>query len=224
MPTGQYGMEEAKLAAANRTETPQHPLILCLLPSIVLLVALNIFKQSIVLSLVLANLVHAVIFFKHTNFKEAIGGGAQRGIYTACILCSTIGLGSVVASVSGFEAIKSGVTAMTSAFPPIWAVFLTTNVLALFTASGPSAISNTLNIFGEHFLAAGVPAEALHRVVSTTALGLNTCPNSAAMANSNAVTKIPIPLIWRHFKWTTVIFPLCSALVITILVSFGIVF
>ena len=113
---------------------------------------------------------------------------------------------------------------MTAAFPPIWAVFLTTNVLALVTASGPSAISNTLNIFGQQFLAAGVPAEALHRVVSTTALGLNTCPNSAAMANSNAVTKIPIPLIWRHFKWTTVIFPICAALVITILVSFGIVF
>ncbi len=224
MPTGQYGAEEAKLAAANRVEQKHHPLILCLLPSIVLLAALNIFKQGIILSLVLANVVHAVIFFRYTNFKEAIGGGCQRGIYTACILCSTIGLGSVVASVSGFEAIKNGVATMTTAFPPIWAVFLTTNVLALFTASGPSAISNTLNIFGEQFLAAGVPAEALHRVVSTTALGLNTCPNSAAMANSNAVTKIPIPLIWRHFKWTTVIFPLVSAFVITLLVSFGIVF
>jgi H+/gluconate symporter-like permease len=226
-PTGHYGEQEAKAAAAKRAEkdTPEHNLLLCLIPSIVLLVVLNVLRLGIIPALVSANIIHAILFWKHTDFKDAIGGGVQRGVYTSAILCVTIALGSVVASVSGFQAIKDGLASLANTgLHPIWIVFLTTNVMALTTASGPSAISNTLNIFGEGFLAAGIRADVLHRVTSMTALGLNTCPNSAAMANSNAVTKLPIPIIWKHFKWTTVVFPLISALVATVLVSLGIIF
>ena len=221
LPTGSYieAIEVKKIADGK----PEHNLFLCLLPSICLLVVLNVLGQSLVMSLVIANIVHAVLFFKWTNFKEAITDGASRGISTACILCASLAFGSVVGAVSGFQTIKDGMTVL-AVLPPIWTVFAVTNIMALVTASGTSAVGTTLNLFGEQFLSMGIPAEAIHRVASVTALGLNTCPNSAAIANSTAVTKLPIPLIWKHFKYTTVIFPLISAFVITLLVSFGIVF
>ena len=221
LPTGSYieAAEVKKIADGK----PEHNLILCLLPPVALLVSLNIIKLNLVTSLVIANLTHAVLFFKWTNFKECISDGATRGIGTACILTSSIAFGSVVSSVSGFETIKAGLGYL-SVLPPIWTVFVATNIMAAVTASGTSAVNTTLNMFGENFLAMGLAPEAIHRVCSMTALGLNTLPNSAAMANSTAVTKLPIPIIWKHFRWTTVVFPLVSAFVATLLVSFGLVF
>lgn len=117
-----------------------------------------------------------------------------------------------------------GLDTVSAFLPPAFQVFLCVNVVAALTSSSTSAVSVVFDSFAERFLATGLPAAAIHRVATVTALALNTLPHSVGVCNAAGASKLTIGEIYKHYLWITVVFPMVASLVLVILVSMGICF
>ncbi len=206
-------------------ENIEYPLWRSLLPPITLLVVMNILKQPVVFAMLCAIVCCLVLFWKQLKpiLKPCIAGGVPTGTITAALISCTVAFGKVVAASPAYTLVVGGLNSL-SWMPAAFQVFLCVNVVAGLTSSSTSAISIVFEQFADRFLATGLAPAAIHRIATTTALGLNTLPHSVGVCNAAGASKLAIREIYQHYWWITVVFPLVAALVLTILGTVGLVF
>ena len=119
-----------------------------------------------------------------TAFKTTLSEGANSAILPLLNTASLVGFGTVIATLPGFDAIRSGILGV---FPenPLISLALAVNALAGITGSASGGMSIALKTLGEAYLemgmAAGISPELLHRVTSISTGGLDALPHNGAV-------------------------------------------
>jgi len=201
------------------------PLLKCLLPSIALFIVLNILKQNPVVALMAGIATSYIVFNPVKQYKNVKGAAitAVSNANTALVaLASAAGFGGVVASVSGFAYILSGLDNIPG--PSTLQVIIAVNVAAGFSASSSTGQKLALDMLSDKFLSYGIPNAALHRLTSMASVGLDTLPHSSALANMYYMTKLSYKDAYINSFMISVVFTMATALFGALLISLGLTF
>ena len=220
MPTGQNIVKEILPAF----DIPKTNIIICILPCIVLLLSLNVMKWSIATSLTLGCVTCYVLFFKEFQrkkcIKKTIGDGIMRGISVLTLMSSCSGFGAVIGAVPGYAFVISGLQSLPGPAP--FKIWLAVNVAAGITGSSSGGLSIVLNNMTDYFMSLGIPAPAVHRLISASSIGLDTLPHSSGVVNACAVSKMTHKELYKYYFMISVVFTNIAALVIAALISIGV--
>lgn len=201
----------------------EKPLWKCLTPSVVMLIALNGFKLEAPVALGIGCLTIMVLFgITRLDYKGDMKEATTNSCNTALALASAAGFGAVVSASPGFSFILSGLNAIPG--PAAFQVIVATNVAAGFAASSSTGLTLALDALGTHFLTLGIPAAALHRLCSISALGLDTLPHSSALANTYTLCKLSYKDAYINHFMLTVVGTLLTAVLCAILITLGVTF
>ena len=201
------------------------PLLKCLIPSIVLIVVLNVVKAPAVVSLACATAVSYLIFEPKNILKNLKNGAltAVQNTNTALVaLASATGFGGVVAAVSGFDFIINALDKIPG--PPVVQVIIAINVAAGFSASSSTGQRLALELLGDRFMSLGIPLPVLHRLCAISSVGLDTLPHSSALANTYYMCKLSYKDAYINNFVVSVVCTLITAVFCGILITLGITF
>jgi H+/gluconate symporter-like permease len=120
------------------------------------------------------------------GLNAAVGGAILAALNTG----SEYGFGAVISALPGFNQVSGAVSS--SIQSPLVNVAVTTTVLAGITGSASGGMSIALAAMGATYLnnglAAGIPAEVLHRVAAMASGGMDTLPHNGAVITLLAIT------------------------------------
>lgn len=215
------GAEIAKVDIKTE-EVPEHNLLKCVLPSIVLLIVLNVFSQSPITALAAANIVAYIIFYKHLpNIKKTIADGAGNATTAIISTCAVTGFGGVVAAVSGYQLVLGALDKIPG--PPIVQLIVAVNLAAGVTGSASGGLGIALDSLAGRFLDMGLNPQVLHRISAMSCGGLDSLPHNGVVINSLTITRLGHKYGYKNYLVMTVIIPLVCTVFAAILAQFGLV-
>jgi H+/gluconate symporter-like permease len=218
---GRVFVEDSKFveAASNRSKLPSWHWLAGLLPIIVVVLLLNLFKQHIVVSLLGGILVCCVMNFEQykillPSISEGANGSLSAIMNTAC----AVGFGSVVKVVPGFATLTAAMMNMPGSI--LFSEAVAVNVLAGATGSASGGMSIALNALApqylERALEIGMSPELLHRIASIASGGLDTLPHNGAVLTLLAVSHCTHKESYGDVCVTTCILPVIVSLVLAL--------
>lgn len=212
----------ASMVGEEDGETPNLSLFVCLLPSVVLIVGLNVFGLSPELSMVIALALSIVLFWKQlTNIKNSLLVGTSNAITAIVITAALAGIGKIVAATSGYELIINALNAIPG--PAEIQVLVGVAVATGITSSGTSGLGLALESLGDYFLSLNVSPAAIHRISSITSNTFNTLPHSSAVGTTIVHCKSTYKVMYGHIFHLTVTLPMICAFVGVVCSMLGIV-
>lgn len=200
-------------------------IFLALLPSICMLVALNVAKLSPVASMLIGCAVALILFWKKIGGLNAvvklITSGIENGGNATLLLAACVGFGSIVSASVGYSAI---IAAMSNLSGPIyWQWLIAIAVSCAACGSGSGGLSIGLNSLSARFVEMGANPAVLHRLGTMACCTLDTLPQNSTVFNTVAVYKLDFKTAYKH------IFVICCgitticAVIGVLLASIGIV-
>lgn len=155
-------------------------------PSVVLLILLNIFNVDIIWSLLAGTLTGLVIFHKQLpdKLKTLTVGGTNSAI-PLINTCADVGFGTVVGAVSGFKIISSALMSIPGT--PLISLSLATQLMCGVTGSASGGLGIAMEIFAKQYLALGINPEVIHRIASLASAGLDVMPHNGAVITALSV-------------------------------------
>lgn len=197
------------------------------LPFIVVLAAVVITSSwgtsnSILFSLTLGILLVIATQFKHIkNVKTAIKTGSGSGLSSMLTVAAVMGLSKVLGMAPAFQSLQEAVLALN--IPAYIKAYFGTAVLTGLTGSAISGETIFLESFGQAFLDMGVNAQALHRIVTESALILNKLPNSSVAILTMSICGCSLKESYKHIIIGTTIPAAIAGLVIALMATAGII-
>lgn len=213
------GTEIDKEKLAETTVENEKPLWACLVPMIVVIVVLNVLKQSAVIALFSGCVVAWLLYDpRKLDLKKIFAGAIPMGVNPLITVCCASGFGGVVAAVPGFAAIVAGLMGLgVNAFT----IVLITNICSGICGSASSGENIALQNFSDVFLATGIPGDQLHRLVAMSSIGLDTLPHSAGIITMLSTTKMTHKQTYINSFCLSVVLPIVMACFAAMLVSLG---
>lgn len=145
------------------------------IPLVVALVCINLLKLNIVTGLLVSCAVCLVLFRRYYgDVKKTLNDGVLSGVNPVIMVCMVVGIAKVVAATPAFAQFQTWLLDLP--FNGLFKVFAVTNAVAFMTGSGTAAISTTLELFADNFLAMGFTPEVIHRVVAMSSEGFDSMP------------------------------------------------
>ena len=197
------------------------------LPFIVVLAAVVITSgwgtsNSILFSLTLGILLVIATQFKHIkNVKTAVKTGSSSGLNSMLTVAAVMGLSKVLGMAPAFQSLQEAVLALN--IPAYIKAYFGTAVLTGLTGSAISGETIFLESFGQAFLDMGVNAQALHRIVTESALILNKLPNSSVAILTMSICGCSLKESYKHIIIGTTIPAAIAGLVIALMATAGII-
>lgn len=203
------GIEQSTPADSDvEVESNSPSFIISIIPSIILLVSLNIVKISIELSLALAIISGAILFKKYlTNLLNTFNVGSMNVASPILNTSAVVGFGSVVSGTLGFEVLAGAV--MNIPGHPLISFAIATNIIVGITGSASGGLGIALEALGSHY-ATLVNPEALHRIASISSGGLDTLPHNGAVVTGLAVAGLTHKEGYKPAFWICVVFPIIA--------------
>lgn len=203
----------------------EKPLWACLLPMIVVIIALNVLKLSAVVSLscgiVVGYVLFSIIEKKPMDIKALFAGSIPMAVMPIITVCCASGFGGVVAAVPGFQTI---VTSLMNLGVNAFTIVFITNICSGICGSASSGENIALQNFGDLFLSSGIPGDQLHRLVAMSSIGLDTLPHSAGVITALSTTKLTHKQAYINNFVLSVVLPIIMACFAAVLISLGIYF
>ncbi len=179
-------------------------------------------SNSILFSLTLGILLVAATQFKHIkDVKAAIKTGSGSGLSSMLTVAAVMGLSKVLGMAPAFQSLQEAVLAMN--IPVYIKAYFGTAVLTGLTGSAISGETIFLESFGQAFLDMGVNAQALHRIVTESALILNKLPNSSVAILTMFICGCSLKESYKHIIIGTTIPAAVAGLVIALMATAGII-
>lgn len=200
---------------------------MAVLPFIVVLAAVVITSSwgtsnSILFSLTLGILLVIATQFKHIkNVKTAVKTGSSSGLSSMLTVAAVMGLSKVLGMAPAFQSLQEAVLALN--IPAYIKAYFGTAVLTGLTGSAISGETIFLESFGQAFLDMGVNAQALHRIVTESALILNKLPNSSVAILTMSICGCSLKESYKHVIIGTTIPAAIAGLVIALMATAGII-
>ncbi|MGT2948569.1 GntP family permease [Streptococcus devriesei] len=203
-------------------ETSNWDFVKALLPSITLIVAMNVFSVAPYLSLTLGCLVCFVFYYnKFANFKNTMADGVNSTMKSIMNVAAVVGFGGIVAAAPGFEYLVDNLDKIPG--PPLIQLAVATNLVAGITGSASGGEAISLNVFAPRFLKQGISADVLHRMVNISCYGLDSLPHNGSVINRLNYTHLTHKEGYYHEFWLGAAFPLLNSVFIAIIASMGVV-
>lgn len=223
LPTG--ARIQASSVVEKDVEAPKINLLVCLIPSIALLVALNGFGLDAVVSLVIAVVVALILFGKNlmqnkVNLGVCFADGIKNAIMTLLNVCVIVGFGSVVSATAGYTTIMNSLDMIPG--PPIFQLFIAVNVAAGVAGSASAALGIGMTMFADKFLAMGISPDIIHRISVMSSGGLDSLPHSSGTASALGVAQLSHKEGYMHVFWLNTVIPIIVTAIACVLASFGI--
>ena len=180
--------DRAMLELKKNKELPSF--LIALIPMIILLVALNIFKLSAEVSLFVGFMAGLIFYYKQIPWKEIwkhLGDGTKDGTGSLFNTSAVVGFGSLVQATPAFATLIGVVTGIGGS--PLIASAVAVTTLAGVCGSGSGGLGIALPIIKEYFVPMGVNIEALHRVSALASLGLDSLPHNGLVVSVLNVTE-----------------------------------
>jgi H+/gluconate symporter-like permease len=140
--------------------------------------------------------ISALIFLNRKRLimlTQTLDAGANASVLPIFNTASLVGFGAVVASLTPFEMIRSGVLALGGENPLI-SLAVSVNVLAGITGSASGGMSIALETLGPEYVEmarqAGISLDLMHRVTSVATGGLDSLPHNGAIITLLAICSL----------------------------------
>lgn len=186
-------------------------LILSLIPSIIMLVSLNVFKLNIVLGLAIAIIACVVLFFKYyDNLLGTLNQGAVNVGGPILNTCAVVGFGSVVSATIGFVLFKDALIGIPG--HPLISFVIGTNLLAGITGSASGGLGIAMETLAPYYKPLLNP-EAMHRLASIASGGLDAMPHNGAVITTLTVLGLTHKEGYKPIFMCAVIGPLVATVV-----------
>lgn len=160
-----------------------------------------------------------------SQFKDEINSSISGSLLAVMNTASEYGFGAIIAALPGFALVSH---ALGTAFSnPLVNGAVTTTVLAGITGSASGGMSIALSAMAEQYnaaiLAAGIPPEVMHRIVSMASGGMDTLPHNGAVITLLAVTGLTHKQSYKDIFAVTIIKTVAVFIAIAAFTLFGIV-
>ena len=198
--------------------------IKALLPSVVLLVCMNVILVDYDpwLSLVIGCVVcYALYFNKFQNIGKTMGAGCTSTMKSIMNVSAVVGFGAAVELAPGFQFVVDNLNAIPGT--PLIQLCLATNLVAGITGSASGGEAIALNLFADRFLQMGIQPDVIHRVVAVSCYGLDSMPYNGSAINRLNYTNLDYKRGYIHEFILGAIFPFLNSFFVVFLASLGIV-
>lgn len=202
-------------------------LVRCLIPSVVLLVALNAFNVPAVAAMALADVVALVVFWKDlrlnkVNIFTSMTDGFKSAIMVVANICVLVGFGSVVSASDGFNVIMGALDYIPG--PPIVQLVVAINIAAGVAGSASAGLTIGLDLFAQRFLDMGISPAVLHRMAVISSGGLDNLPHSSGVATALGVAHLSYKDAYKHGFALNCVVPLIVVTILAVLVTLGVTY
>lgn len=215
------GTEISKVEMSDSEEVPQLNLLLCLLPSIALLVVLNPFKQDILVALTVAIILTIVLFYKQLagKIKPALAAGCGNGVSAISNVCAVNGFGAIISGVAGYNLVLDNLNNVPG--PPIIQVIVAVGLISAVTGSAAGGMNIAFTSLGEYFLAAGLSPQIVHRIGVMAGGAMSCMPHNGSIINNMSVPKLYHKYGYKNYFVMTVAIPMICVVVAVLLSQLG---
>ncbi|HWL12683.1 MAG TPA: GntP family permease [Ureibacillus sp.] len=185
--------------------------IVSLIPPIVLLVVLNIFKVDIVYTLMGVVVLTVILFWRNIEIKKnSINEGAVSAVLPIINTSADVGYGSVIAITAGFSIFNDMMTDIPGS--PLISLFLATTALAGITGSSSGGLGIAMEALSSTYLKLGLNPDAMHRVAAIASGGLDSLPHNGAVITILVASKLTHKDAYKHVFATCVVAPLIASI------------
>lgn len=179
-------------------------------------------STSIMFSLVIGILlIVCTQFSRIKNMKSSIKTGSSSGLNSMLTVAAVMGLSKVLGASPAFQSLQQAVLEMN--MPVYLKAFFGTTVLTGLTGSAISGETIFMESFGQAFVDMGVNVQALHRIVTESALILNKLPNSSVAILTMSICGCSLKESYKHIFLGTTIPAFVAGLVLALLATAGII-
>lgn len=183
-----------------------------IIPSIVIIVLLNIVKIDIVWSMI-AGIFLSIVFLwdRLDGLKKWLGvinEGAENSTTVMLNTAAIVGYAGAVEKIPQFPQIIEGIKSISVNdfyFPAI-----TTTAMAGLAGSASGGLSVAYEALSEQFAALNIPMEAVHRISAMAAGGLDSLPHCGAVITLLMVTKLTHADSYTDIAVVTILIPLVA--------------
>ena len=215
--------DESKEEANNDESIPNW--MLSLIPLVIVVVLLNIFKMEPIYALILGVLSIMVINFKdYKKFTTSINEGAKGSVMAILNTSAAVGFGAVIAVVPAFDDIVSWLLNVSD--NPLIAESLSVQIMAMITGSASGGMGIALSTLGDTFYelsqTTGISPEVFHRMAAV-ASGASILPNNGALLTLIAVTGMTHKETYKDVFVVALVIPTIAVIVGIIMGGMGLV-
>lgn len=224
MKTGAKMDANSRTLALENTEikTTNWDFTKALLPSIVLLIAMNVFQITPFVSLTIGCLVCLVLYYRQfKNLSATMSSGTLSTMKSIMNVAAVVGFGGVVEIAPGFEYLVANLDKIPG--PPLMQLALATNIVAGITGSASGGEAISLEIFAPRFLEAGISADVIHRIVNISCYGLDSLPHNGSAINRLNYTNLTHGEGYYHEFILGAIYPFLNSFLAVFIASLGVV-
>lgn len=185
---------------------------MALLPLILVVILLNVFKVDIIFSLAIGVIV--LIAFYWANLKNKISTlsvGAANSILPLLNTSAIVGFGSLVAASAGFKVISGAITSMPG--HPAISLAVATNLLVGLSGSASGGLAIAMDVLGKTYLDLGLSPELIHRIAAISASGMDTLPHNGWVISTLTVAGMTHKEGYKHMFASSVVIPLVATVV-----------
>ncbi len=194
--------------------------IKALSPSVILLVAMNVFNIEPFVSLTIGCVVCFVLYLnKFKNIGTTLASGCTSTMKSIMNVSAVVGFGAAVELAPGFQYMVDNLDKIPG--PPLLQLCLATNIIAGITGSASGGEAIALNVFADKFLALGVPADIMHRVVNISCYGLDSLPHNGSAINRLNYTKLSYKQGYYHEFFLGALYPFLNSFLGVLLAAMG---
>lgn len=218
-----FHAEEGELVKGEKIESHW---LFGVLPLILVIVTLNVFKWTAILAIGSGILLTALLHIKQwRKFSKALNSGGEGSVTAILNTAAAVGFGSVVKAVPGFSAMSAALLGMGGS--PLASEAIAINVLAGATGSSSGGMTIALEALGSKYLelaqTLNISPEAFHRVATVASGGLDSLPHCGAVITLLAVCKLKHKDSYLDIGILCCVIPIIATIVIVIMGSIGIV-
>ena len=164
-----------------------------LLPVAVLFVLFNIMKWDINISLAVTCAFSVVLlygYFPGRDIKSMAGRGIAQGVTATISICAVIGFSTVVQDTAAFQSIVDSLVHLD--MNPYVLLIVCVSFMCMLCGGSATGQAIALPIISPAIKAAGVSAEAVHRISSFAGAILDTMPYAGTVVMAHAYAKVRI--------------------------------
>ena len=194
--------------------------IKALLPSIILLICMNVFLIEPYVSLTIGCLVCFVLYWnKFQNIGKTLGAGCTSTMTSIMNVSAVGGFGAAVELAPGFDWVVDNLYSIPGT--PLIQLCLATNLIAGITGSASGGEAIALDLFAQRFVDMGINPQVVHRVIAFSCYGLDSMPYNGSAINRLNYTHLDYKRGYIHEFILGAIFPFFNSFFVVFLASIG---
>lgn len=147
-----------------------------------------------------------------------LGEACKQSVVSISNTCAVVGFGGVVQASVAFPTVINAMVSIPG--PPLAGVAIGTTVIAGICGSASGGLGIAAPLLGPSYMALGVPAAAIHRVMTISSAALDSLPHNGYIVTvTNGLCNESHKDAYSLIFWLTVVTPVIGSLVAVILFS-----